>query len=159
MYALTQDVTAAKGFAGYEISNHARDGAQSLHNLIYWRGGDYIGIGPGAHGRLTLDGTRWATECPKSPELWLQMVAAGKGEGAREALSPQSHALEYLMMSLRLSEGMSLARYNALSDAPLNMQSVTDLAELGLLGQSEDRIFPTNAGKIVLNSIIRQLAG
>jgi putative oxygen-independent coproporphyrinogen III oxidase len=159
MYALTQDLTAAKGLAGYEISNHARDGAQSLHNLIYWRGGDYIGIGPGAHGRLTLDGTRWATECPKSPELWLQMVAAGKGEGAREALTPESHALEYLMMSLRLSEGMSLVRYNVLSPAPLDMRQVAELVDLGLLGHVGDRIFPTDAGKILLNSIIRQLAG
>lgn len=159
MYALTQELTAAKGLSGYEISNHAREGAQSLHNLIYWRGGDYIGIGPGAHGRLTLDGTRWATECPKSPELWLQMVAAGKGEGAREALTPESHALEYLMMSLRLSEGMSLARYNALSPAPLDMQQVAELMDLGLLGHVGDKIFPTDAGKILLNSIIRQLAG
>lgn len=159
MYALTQDLTAAKGLAGYEISNHAREGAQSLHNLIYWRGGDYIGIGPGAHGRLTLNGTRWTTECPKSPELWLQMVAAGKGEGTREALTGESHALEYLMMSLRLSEGMSLARYNQLSHASMDMRQVDELASLGLLGHVSDRIFPTDAGKILLNSIIRQLAG
>jgi len=159
MYALTQDLTAANGLAGYEISNHAREGAQSLHNLIYWRGGDYIGIGPGAHGRLTLNGTRWATECPKSPELWLQTVAAGKGEGAREALMRSSHALEYLMMSLRLSEGMSLTRYNRLSPAPLDMRQVDELVNLGLLGHVSDRIFPSDAGKILLNSIIRQLAG
>ncbi len=159
MYALTQDLTAAKGLAGYEISNHARDGAQSLHNLIYWRGGDYIGIGPGAHGRLTLNGTRWATECPKSPELWLQMAAAGEGEGAREALTRASHALEYLMMSLRLSEGMSLSRYNTLSPTPLDVQQVGELVDLGLLGRISDRIFPTDAGKILLNSVIRQLAG
>ncbi len=159
MYALTQDLTAANGLAGYEISNHAREGAQSLHNLIYWRGGDYIGIGPGAHGRLTLNGTRWATECPKSPELWLQTVAAGKGEGAREALLRSSHALEYLMMSLRLSEGMSLTRYNRLSPAPLDMRQVDELVNLGLLGHVSDRIFPSDAGKILLNSIIRQLAG
>jgi len=159
MYAMTQDLTAAKGLAGYEISNHAREGAQSLHNFIYWRGGDYIGIGPGAHGRLTLNGTRWATECPKSPEFWLQMVAAGKGEGTREALTGESHALEYLMMSLRLSEGTSLTRYNALSPAPLDMRHVDELVNLGLLGHVSDRIFPTDAGKILLNSIIRQLAG
>ena len=159
MYALTQELTAAKGLAGYEISNHAREGAQSMHNLIYWRGGDYIGIGPGAHGRLTLNGTRWATECPKSPELWLQMVNAGKGEGPREALTRESHALEYLMMSLRLTEGMSLSRYNALSPMPLDMQQVAELVGLGLLGYVSDRIFPTDAGKILLNSVIRQLAG
>ena len=159
MYALTQDLTATRGLAGYEISNHAREGAPSMHNLIYWRGGDYIGIGPGAHGRLTLNGTRWATECPKSPELWLQMVAAGNGESAREALTRESHALEYLMMSLRLSEGMALTRYNTLSPTSLDMQQVGELVSLGLLGHVSDRIFPTDAGKILLNSIIRQLAG
>jgi oxygen-independent coproporphyrinogen-3 oxidase len=87
------------------------------------------------------------------------MVAAGKGEGTREVLTGESHALEYLMMSLRLSEGTSLARYNALSPAPLDMRHVDELVNLGLLGHVSDRIFPTDAGKILLNSIIRKLAG
>lgn len=158
MYALTQDLTAERGLAGYEVSNHAADGAQSRHNLIYWRGGDYIGIGPGAHGRLTLAGSRYATECPKSPELWLQMAEAGRGEVAREALSSEGHALEYLMMSLRLSEGMSVPRYNAISPTPLNMAEVGALIDLGLIGQCVDNIFPTSKGKIVLNSVIRAVA-
>jgi putative oxygen-independent coproporphyrinogen III oxidase len=158
MYELTQDLTAKRGFAGYEISNHAADGAQSQHNLVYWRGGDYVGIGPGAHGRLTLDRTRWATECPKNPEIWLQSVEkTGKGELPRAALSPADHALEYLLMSLRLTEGMAVSRYNALSDSRLNPQIVTDLQEMGLIGAVDDRVFPTSAGKIVLNEIIRKL--
>jgi oxygen-independent coproporphyrinogen-3 oxidase len=160
MYALTQDITAKHGFHGYEVSNHAAAGAESQHNLIYWRGGDYLGIGPGAHGRMTLGTTRWATECPKSPELWLQSVEKqGHGELARDALSPSDHALEYLLMSLRLREGMSVPRYNALAPQPLNMAEVQDLQDMGLLGQDGDKIFPTDAGKIVLNGIIRQLAG
>jgi putative oxygen-independent coproporphyrinogen III oxidase len=158
MYELTQDLTAKRGFAGYEISNHAAEGAQSQHNLVYWRGGDYVGIGPGAHGRLTLGGTRWATECPKAPEMWLQSVEkTGKGELPRAALSPADHALEYLLMSLRLTEGMSVSRYNVLSDSRLNPQIVTDLQEMGLIGAVDDRVFPTSAGKIVLNEIIRKL--
>lgn len=158
MFALTQDITNKHGFLGYEVSNHAAQGAESQHNLVYWRGGDYLGIGPGAHGRLTLNGTRWATECPKSPELWLHSVQHnGHGEMKRTALSAADHALEYLLMSLRLREGMSISRYNALSQTPLNMRQVQDLHGLGLLGQDEDRIFPTEAGKIVLNGVIRQL--
>ncbi|MDZ7905439.1 MAG: radical SAM family heme chaperone HemW [Cypionkella sp.] len=158
MYALTQDLTAAHGLAGYEISNHAREGAASRHNLIYWRGGDYVGIGPGAHGRLTLNGMRWATECPKSPDQWLKAaVNKEKTELPREVLTPESHATEYLMMSLRLAEGMSVARYNAISPTPLDMGEVADLGKMGLLGRTETAIFPTDAGKIVLNAIIRQL--
>ncbi len=158
LYALTQDLTAQHGFHGYEISNHAREGAASRHNLVYWRGGDYLGIGPGAHGRLTLNGTRWATECPKNPEAWLlSALGGGTTELAREALTPEGHATEYLMMSLRLAEGMSLPRYNALSPTPLNMAEVDDLARMGLLDMAENRIFATDSGKIVLNAIIRQL--
>ena len=158
LYALTQDLTAQHGFHGYEISNHAREGAASRHNLIYWRGGDYLGIGPGAHGRLTLNGTRWATECPKNPDAWLTSVLRGEtSELAREALTPEGHATEYLMMSLRLAEGMSLPRYNALSPTPLNMAEVDDLTRMGLLRHAQNTIFATDSGKIVLNAIIRQL--
>jgi putative oxygen-independent coproporphyrinogen III oxidase len=158
MFALTQELTEKHGLSGYEVSNHAAEGAESQHNLVYWRGGDYLGIGPGAHGRLTLDGTRWATECPKSPELWVQSVSKnGHGELARSALSAADHALEYLLMSLRLREGMSISRYNAISETELSMLKVNDLLDLGLLGADEDRIFPTEAGKIVLNGVIRQL--
>lgn len=158
MYELTQDLTAKRGFAGYEISNHAAEGAQSQHNLVYWRGGDYAGIGPGAHGRLTLGGTRWATECPKNPEIWLQSVEKqGHGELARVPLTPADHALEYLLMSMRLTEGMSISRYHALSPAQLNTNQINDLCEMGLVGLAGDNIFPTAAGKIVLNEVIRKL--
>jgi putative oxygen-independent coproporphyrinogen III oxidase len=159
MYTLTQDLTSQRGFHGYEISNHARDGQESRHNLIYWRGGDYVGIGPGAHGRLTYGGARWATECPKPPEEWLNAVLQkGSGEMARDALTKDSHALEYLMMSLRLREGMSLPRYNALATHPLDIARVDHLAELGLVALSNDRLHTTASGKMVLNGIIRELA-
>ena len=78
MFELTQELCDTAGLPAYEVSNHAKTGSESRHNLIYWRGGDYIGIGPGAHGRMTLAGTRWATEATKSPALWLEMVQGGK---------------------------------------------------------------------------------
>lgn len=159
MYALTQDLTAARGLPGYEVSNHAQPGSESRHNLVYWRGGDYLGIGPGAHGRITLGNTRWATECPKPPDQWLNAVLnTGLGELPRASLSTEDHALEYLMMSLRLAEGMSLPRYNVLSPLPLDREKLNHLADLGLLIHSNDRVITTAQGRMVLNGIIRELA-
>lgn len=159
MYALTQDLTAQYGLPAYEVSNHAAAGGESRHNLIYWRGGDYLGIGPGAHGRITLNGARWATECPKPPGQWLKAVLDTEdGELPREALTAEGHALEYLMMSLRLAEGMSLARYNTLSPTPLPLHRTAPLVELGLLIIDENRIKTTAKGRMVLNAIIRDLA-
>ena len=103
MYLATQDICARHGLPAYEVSNHARPGAQSRHNLIYWRYGDYAGIGPGAHGRLTLDGTRWATQTPLLPDQWLsQEQTLGHGEAPREAVPRDEQALEHIMMGLRL---------------------------------------------------------
>jgi putative oxygen-independent coproporphyrinogen III oxidase len=159
LYTLTQEMTAKAGLAGYEISNHARPGAESRHNLIYWKGGDYLGIGPGAHGRLTLGPTRWATECPKSPDLWLAQVQRGApGELPRSALSPGDHALEYLMMSLRLADGLCLPRYNAIAPQPLDMTKVGELADLGLVALDGDQLRAKAQGRIVLNALIRALA-
>jgi oxygen-independent coproporphyrinogen-3 oxidase len=121
MYAVTQEVCAAHGMPAYEVSNHARPGAESRHNLVYWRMGDYVGIGPGAHGRVTLDGQRWATVAPKAPGAWLALVEAGRaGEDPREPVLRGEQATEYLLMSLRLSEGTDVARYEALAGAVLN---------------------------------------
>lgn len=160
MYALTQEVCDAAGMPAYEVSNHARPGSESRHNLIYWRGGDYVGIGPGAHGRMTLDGTRWATEAPKAPGAWLALVEAGKaGELPRTALSAMDRAEEYLLMSLRLAEGMEISRYEAMANRPLDRMRLADLDALGLARVVEDRVQVTAAGRMVLNAIIRDLAG
>lgn len=160
MYALTQEVCDAAGMPAYEVSNHARPGSESRHNLIYWRGGDYVGIGPGAHGRMTLDGTRWATEAPKAPGAWLALVEAGKaGELPRTALSAMDRAEEYLLMSLRLAEGMEISRYEAMANRPLDRTRLADLDALGLARVVEDRVQVTAAGRMVLNAIIRDLAG
>ena len=111
MYDLTQEMCTAHGLPAYEVSNHAADMGQSRHNLIYWRGGDYLGIGPGAHGRLTLDGVRYSTETELSPLGWLNSVEKdGSGESLRFAMSPDEHADEYAMMALRLTETATVLR-------------------------------------------------
>lgn len=160
MYAVTQEVCEAAGMPAYEVSNHARPGSESRHNLIYWRGGDYVGVGPGAHGRLTLGGTRWATEAPKAPGAWLSLVESGKaGELPRMSLSNMDRAEEYLLMSLRLSDGMDVGRYEALAGRPVDQNRLADLDGLGLASLSDGRIRVTSAGRMVLNAIIRDLAG
>ena len=159
LYDVTQDLTDKAGLPAYEVSNHAHKDAESVHNLIYWRGGDYIGIGPGAHGRLTINGTRWATEVAKSPALWIRTVLSGHpGEMPRHALSARDHALEYLMMSLRLQEGMDLRRYNAISPTPLSTTQTEYLKDLGMITSDTARIIATPKGRMVLNAIIRELS-
>ena len=159
MYEITQELTAAHGMPAYEISNHARPGAESMHNLIYWRGGDYIGIGPGAHGRISIAGHRWATEAPKSPALWLELVENGNpAEVPRQLLSQKEHALEYLMMSMRLDEGMDIGRYNDIAQTPINAAAVQHLVDLGMATADPHRLRTTTNGRMVLNAIIRELA-
>lgn len=160
MYALTQDLCDAAGMPAYEVSNHARPGAESRHNLIYWRGGDYLGIGPGAHGRLTLGGVRWTTEAPRAPGAWLAQVEAGRaGEGGRLGLHGRDHAEEYLLMSLRLAEGMDRRRFEALAGAGLDPGTLGDLEGLGMLRADAARVVVSPKGRMVLNAIIRDLAG
>jgi putative oxygen-independent coproporphyrinogen III oxidase len=160
MYAATQEVCAAYGMPAYEVSNHARAGAESRHNLIYWRMGDYIGIGPGAHGRLTLDGRRWATVAPKAPGAWLALVEDGReAEEPREEVTGAEQALEYLLMSMRLSEGMDIARYERLAGRMLDPEKVGHLAELGLVRADSGRLIATAEGRPLLNGVLRELAG
>ena len=158
MYLRTQEICEAAGLPAYEVSNHAREGAESRHNLIYWRYGDYAGIGPGAHGRLTLGGTRQATVTPKAPALWLQSVEQrGSGELPREALPLEDQAVEFLLFGLRLSEGIDPARYRALSGTDLPGEKLADLGELGLVETVDGRIRATREGRAVLNGVIREL--
>ncbi|TYB77737.1 radical SAM family heme chaperone HemW [Maritimibacter fusiformis] len=158
MFILTQDICDAAGLPAYEVSNHAVPGQESRHNLIYWHGGDYVGIGPGAHGRLTLDGQRHATTTELSPGKWLSQVSrTGTGELEREALRPRDHAGEYLMMSLRTTEGLDMKRYRDIAGKPINMFDINDLENLGLLQSSGDRLQATRDGRAVLNAIITRL--
>lgn len=159
MYLETQDICADAGMPAYEISNHAGPGAESRHNLVYWRQGDWAAVGPGAHGRLTLPNTRLATEAHRAPGEWLAAVEGqGSGDVLREALTLDDRALEYLLMSLRLAEGMQLSRYQALARADLPAGKLVDLQAMGLIQQAHDRIRATDQGRPVLNAILRELA-
>lgn len=157
MYLATQEITAAHGMAGYEISNHAKPGAESRHNLIYWRYGDYAGIGPGAHGRLTLNGIRYATETHLAPGAWLEAVNKGNGESLREPLSSEDAAAEYLMMGVRLTEGLDMVRYTQISGRALPQSKLADLADLGMVTISDQRLRATHQGRAVLNAVLREL--
>ncbi len=159
LYEITQDLANKRNMPAYEVSNHARAGSESAHNLIYWRGGDYIGIGPGAHGRITAHGIRQATVAPKAPGKWLELVEASRpGEFARDALSPKDHALEYLMMSIRLTEGLDLQRYGNIAGKPLKAESIEALVDLGMVVTGSNRLKSTVQGRMVLNAVIRELA-
>lgn len=158
MFHLTQDICEGAGLPAYEVSNHARPGAESRHNLIYWRSGDWAGIGPGAHGRLTLGGTRWATETVRDPAAWLRQVEGlGHGETARRAVPQAEQAEELAMMGLRLTEGINLRRYVALAGARPDAGRVAELVDLGLLAADPHRLRASAAGRAVLNGVLRAL--
>ncbi|MFD3188897.1 radical SAM family heme chaperone HemW [Sedimentitalea sp. HM32M-2] len=154
MYELTQELCGAQGLPRYEVSNHAAPGAQSRHNLIYWQGGDYAGIGPGAHGRLSRNGQRFATECPRLPQDWLTAAAEGCAESLRTRLSGLEQAEEYLMMGLRLTSGVDVVRYENLAQRPLDPNARRTLAELGMIRNEEGKIIVTDQGVMVLNAVI-----
>ncbi len=162
MYELTQDICAAAGLPAYEVSNHARMGEESRHNLVYWRGGDYAGIGPGAHGRLTLDGQRHATRMHRAPEIWLERVAQ-QGHGAHpfEPVSGDEFARERLMMGLRLSEGIVHAQFRALTGMNvadvINAQAGQALQQGGFLHDDGQVIAATAAGRQRLNALLAYL--
>jgi oxygen-independent coproporphyrinogen-3 oxidase len=158
MYRATQEICGAAGVGAYEISNHARPGAESRHNLVYWRYGDYAGIGPGAHGRLTVGGRRWASEAVRAPEAWLEAVEGqGSGTAGRAEVSGGEQAVEMLMMGLRLAEGVEPERFARLNGAPLPAERVAELAELGLVERRGGRLAATAEGRPVLDALLRQL--
>jgi oxygen-independent coproporphyrinogen-3 oxidase len=157
MYIATQDICGEMGFPAYEVSNHARDGAQSRHNLIYWRYGDYIGIGPGAHGRVTINGQKWATEAYSNPKRWLDAVESQTAEKPRALLDRKEQATEFLLMGLRLKEGIQMSRYESISNAPLVAEKVNHLTEIGMIVTSGDTLTVTNQGFMVLNAVIEGL--
>jgi len=157
MYEATQDICEGAGMPAYEISNHAGPGAESRQNLIYWRYGDYAGIGPGAHGRLTIGGQRYATEAWAQPDRWLAAAAAGSGDKSATALSPQEQAEEYLMMGLRIAEGLDLDRYRRLAGRDLPPDTLDHLAEIGTISRDGARIHATSRGRMVLNAVIETL--
>ena len=160
LYDLTQEACAVAGLPAYEISNHARTGAECRHNLVYWRYHEYAGIGPGAHGRLDIDGGRRATATEKRPEAWLARVEAdGHGLVTDEALSRSEAADEFLLMGLRLAEGIDLKRFRTLAGAPLASDQIANLAGHGLVETTgTGRLRVTAAGFPVLDAIVADLA-
>jgi oxygen-independent coproporphyrinogen-3 oxidase len=159
LYLLTQELCEAAGLPAYEVSNHARPGSESRHNLIYWRGHDYAGIGPGAHSRITTDGTKRALSAIKSPEAWLAEVEiSGRGFVSEETLSAAESADEYLLMGLRLSEGIDLARLAAIGGRALDEDRLQALAREGLLTRNDTKLAATPKGRLVLNRLILELA-
>lgn len=158
MYELTQQICTAAGMPAYEVSNHARPGAESQHNTLYWRYGDYAGIGPGAHGRLTLNEGRFARENYKNPEAWLAASAErGHGVKTHELLSGYDQASEYLLMSLRLVEGTDPARFSRLRGQPLNAAAVTQMIDEGMLQRRDGRLACTQTGRALLNAVLREI--
>jgi putative oxygen-independent coproporphyrinogen III oxidase len=160
LYDVTQEVCDQHGLSAYEISNHARLGAECRHNLVYWRGQQYAGIGPGAHGRLDIDGTRHATSTEKRPEAWLMRVeASGHGIVVDDLLNSEERADEFLLMGLRLAEGIDPRRYLALSGRPLDPRRIALLREEGAIAVDGDgRLRVTQAGFPVLDAVVADLA-
>jgi putative oxygen-independent coproporphyrinogen III oxidase len=160
LYDLTQAICAEAGLPAYEISNHARAGAECRHNLIYWRGHEYVGIGPGAHGRLNVAGQRFAVETEKQPESWLMRVeATGSGLTVDEALTQGEAADEYLLMGLRLAEGIEPARFLALSGREIDPKRVAVLHEEGAVETTADgRLRVTQSGFPLLDAVVADLA-
>jgi putative oxygen-independent coproporphyrinogen III oxidase len=160
LYDTTQDICAAQGLPAYEISNHARGGAECRHNLVYWRAHEYAGIGPGAHGRLDIGDARHATATEKRPEQWLAGVErGGHGLVTDEILTREEMADEFLLMGLRLAEGIDPARYAALAGRPLDVARIAHLQENGLLETTAaGRLRVSLPGFPVLDAVVADLA-
>lgn len=157
MYAATQEICGAAGMEAYEVSNHAKPGAESRHNLIYWRYGDFIGIGPGAHGRITVDGQRMATDAERTPGKWLHAVEGLAPLETRHPIDPLDQAGEYLMMGLRVSDGLDKSRYENMAGQPLNADKLRYLTEIGMIRETRHSVQVTEEGRMVLNAIIKEL--
>lgn len=158
LYELTQEMCEQAGLPAYEISNHARPGSESRHNLLYWRGHDYAGTGPGAHARIAQAGAKRALSTNKSPEAWREAVEAqGHGFEADDMLTAEEIAEEYLLMGLRLAEGIDLSRFAALGGA-LNEARLAALEADRLVTRDGNRLAATPHGRLVLNRLILELA-
>jgi putative oxygen-independent coproporphyrinogen III oxidase len=158
LYEITQELTAKHGLSAYEISNHASPGHESKHNLTYWRYGEYAGAGPGAHSRLAAGDNRLGLMSEKHPETWRQMVQTqGHGLSEKTVLTPPEQAPEYLLMGLRITEGIDLDRHAKLSGVAIDPSKITALENLGMVTRSDRHLMATPRGRPILNAIIREL--
>lgn len=159
LFDATQEITSAAGIPAYEVSNHARPGAEARHNLVYWRYGSYAGVGPGAHGRLHLNGQYIATVTEKLPERWLRKVEAeGHGFNDWSKIEKQDAAREHLLMNLRLAEGLDLAAYEKRWGTTPSPARIADLMGQGLIAREGTMLRATPQGMLLLNSLIAELA-
>jgi oxygen-independent coproporphyrinogen-3 oxidase len=160
LYAVTQEVCDAAGLPAYEISNHAAKDAECRHNLVYWRYGEYAGVGPGAHGRLVGGDGRHATANEKNPETWLEKVESwGDGVVVDDRLTSEEEGDEMLLMGLRLAEGIDLARYRSIAGRSLDPARLSDLVAHGMVETpASDRVRATRAGFFVLDAVVADLA-
>jgi coproporphyrinogen III oxidase-like Fe-S oxidoreductase len=159
-YELTQELTRDAGLPAYEISNHARPGQESIHNLIYWRYGEYVGIGPGAHGRLLLDGHRHATAMEKLPFDWQKRVASrGHGMATDDILTWEEEGDELLVMGLRLTEGIDPRRFATLSGRKIEQRQIDELKRIGFVEMLPNgNLRVTDKGWPVLDAVVADLA-
>ncbi len=161
LYEATQETCAAAGFPAYEISNHARDAkARSAHNLIYWQSGEWIGVGPGAHGRMSLDGARFALEAQRRPADYIDAVREnGLGLIDESALTGEEQADEMLIMGLRVAEGVEIARLDTLRGRPIKREAIAQLCAFGLIDSDGKTISLTPQGRVLANRVAEVLAG
>jgi coproporphyrinogen III oxidase-like Fe-S oxidoreductase len=160
LWEVTQELTAARGLPAYEVSNHARPGAESRHNLVYWRYGEYAGVGPGAHGRILTSSGRRAQSTERHPEMWLTVVE-GEGHGliADEGLSAEEQGDEFLLMGLRLEEGIDPQRFEALAGRALDEGRIKSLIAEGMVERSSNgHLRVTREGFPVLDMVVADLA-
>ena len=162
LFELTQRLCEAAGFPAYEVSNHAAGDAACRHNLTYWRGGDYVGVGPGAHGRLTIAGATRAIRQIKAPALWQKRVERdGHGTQEEEVLSAESRAEELVMVGLRTAEGLDKARFARLSgsdvDGVVNQKALAMMIREGLMIDTPAALICTPRGRLTLNAVVREL--
>ncbi len=158
MFEITQELTSAAGLPAYEVSNHARPGEESRHNLIYWNGGDYLGCGPGAHGRLSKDRFCLATAETSQPGAWLSAVSRETPpEQPREKISETDRAEEMLMMGLRLTRGVDLSRIELLLGTAIDREKLQSFQNDRLLELAGNQLRTTASGRLVLNAILRDL--
>jgi len=158
LFEMTQEICEGAGLPAYEISNHAREGAEARHNLLYWRYEDYAGVGPGAHGRLSLNGIRTATCAERLPESWLRKVETEGSSLAMEKVALQDAAREHLLMALRLREGLDIAAYQAQWRDTLSQERIAALRENGMITCEDGRLCTTPRGRLLLNSVVAELA-